>query len=1529
MSSNLPRVEKDSGFNLRPSGRRYTTLTQGSPRPAPANLGSTTHRDLLASGAASNHTHRTLIPAANTDEQASVLGDSLPRPRRQSLAPQLLVSKPTSSSLTARDPTGPIKGRANRITGDFSALSGSVTPNEGSGTSNCLPAANTPRLREPLHRTLGRANIDVNALLKTAGAKRDTRPSILEDRRNSSQIPIPASKSKDRTTLLAPTGNDATTGSARWKTRRSAMIRPRSGEYAHLIKALGIGQDSDTASSPNRPSNKPLRQPNASAAVKRNQDPSRPKTSAGATPRDAVTSLSPNPTDGDSILNGGGLRSSPLAKATLHSALHAGKAATLGRHHTLTHHHATLPSATEIHFAQLSSPERTNNGSNYSLGHRVQDSSIGSTNSAVHPSIPQQAVLNYRQPPESLSSSHDDTTPSVRSPLSDPSDEPNSSGPSTPNASRDSLRKRTAAHHQFARRRDPSGQPTTSRKAPYKVDMGTNDLPISGKAALVSPSKQAESPVLPTSLASRVQQAHRKSSVGTDDQPDSSPYQRPARLPDPPTDRPTPKKSDPSSTNGVATIKPMTALANRLSQLDLKGSDTIATGRSARGAVSKVQQALSAMPNGGGSSEPIEKRRSRANLPTDLGLSHSLPKTNAPVITNSAVRKPTHRQSSDSTKPAIAGLAARRPSRVLPKTTNRVTDAIHGSSTTRTDSDTLGSRKDTGAKTITSQIRQAMTDSSAVSHRTSGAPLTGNTPRLGAKRSGVLTDSLHPAPGKADSRPIPPTQSKSYSMATAPTRPGPNKPGGPPMDTSVTPAGDHGSKAKAPTVANSMPQDMAIDMSAVTGSLGSGGPASKPAPGSPAPISHQRSGSRDRTGVPPLTPQVVLKVHGRYLSPYERTEILDYPHIYFFGQNVRKPPHQKSQQPLNHGYDDDRGDYIVVPHDHLVYRYEILETMGKGSFGQVLRVLDHKTGKQAAIKIIRNKRRFHCQAQIEIKLLETIRRWDADNTHHVIHIVDQFNFRNHLCIVTELLSINLYEYIRAHQFQGFSLPLIRQFAIQLLQCLILLHRHKLIHCDLKPENILLVHPKQTAIKVIDFGSSCFEHERIYSYIQSRFYRSPEVILGMSYSMGIDMWSLGCILAELYTGYPLFPGENEQDQLSCIMELLGPPPVYLLEHASRRGEFFDAAGQPIPFVNSKGKRRRPGTKQLAPVLKTNDALFLDFLYRCLEWDPKRRMSPEDAACHGWVTGMAALGPLGVGSSGDQLVRRAKGLPAVPKGTGMMAMPPPGLGGGVGGSGPHPPAGIHRRPPPLDISRNAAMMASVSNGGGNSAGSGGGGYHQTGAPYSAGYTDAPPRPPQPPPHAYPATHHHGHGPGSHPPASATVVNMDGGTASSHRMAKPNTNSNHIDSAGPSSQSSYGSTSTGAPPAGSYGGAVGFAHYPPPPASVAPANPHVPAMLSSATAYPSSTLHHKSSHPHLYRQSFPSTQQHHLAHLTGGYMPPPPTAAYGGHPLSAGAEGSGARHSHPHAHAQPPHHHHLPNPPPPAHYSSGPTQVITSKK
>jgi dual specificity tyrosine-phosphorylation-regulated kinase 2/3/4 len=247
-------------------------------------------------------------------------------------------------------------------------------------------------------------------------------------------------------------------------------------------------------------------------------------------------------------------------------------------------------------------------------------------------------------------------------------------------------------------------------------------------------------------------------------------------------------------------------------------------------------------------------------------------------------------------------------------------------------------------------------------------------------------------------------------------------------------------------------------------------------------------------------------------------------------------------------------------------------------------------------------------------------RQDPDNKHSMINFTQSFYFRGHLCISTELLGMNLYEFIKAYDFKGFSLRLIRRFCKQMLASLVLLKGRRVIHCDLKPENILLAHPLHSEIKVIDFGSSCFENEKVYTYIQSRFYRSPEVILGMSYGLPIDMWSLGCILAELLTGYPIFPGENEQEQLACIMEIFGPPEKHLIEKSSRKKLFFDSMGKPRVTVSTKGRRRRPSSKTLQQALKCDDEAFLDFISRCLRWDPERRMKPDEAMLHEFVTGV---------------------------------------------------------------------------------------------------------------------------------------------------------------------------------------------------------------------------------------------------------------------------------------------------------------------
>lgn len=188
----------------------------------------------------------------------------------------------------------------------------------------------------------------------------------------------------------------------------------------------------------------------------------------------------------------------------------------------------------------------------------------------------------------------------------------------------------------------------------------------------------------------------------------------------------------------------------------------------------------------------------------------------------------------------------------------------------------------------------------------------------------------------------------------------------------------------------------------------------------------------------------MLKQKAHHLTQYEKTEILDFPEVYYLGEGVKKIKPNMSQteggqavssrrdsneEDPNFGFDDSKGNYRVTTRDHIAYRYEILGFLGKGSFGIALKCFDHKNKEEVALKIIKNKKKYYYQAGVELKLLKYLKEHDLEDTMNIIHMKDYSVFRSHLCISFELMSINLYEFLKMSDFEGLSLGLIRRFAI--------------------------------------------------------------------------------------------------------------------------------------------------------------------------------------------------------------------------------------------------------------------------------------------------------------------------------------------------------------------------------------------------------------------------------------------------------------------------------------------------------------------
>ncbi|WAR02727.1 HIPK2-like protein [Mya arenaria] len=347
------------------------------------------------------------------------------------------------------------------------------------------------------------------------------------------------------------------------------------------------------------------------------------------------------------------------------------------------------------------------------------------------------------------------------------------------------------------------------------------------------------------------------------------------------------------------------------------------------------------------------------------------------------------------------------------------------------------------------------------------------------------------------------------------------------------------------------------------------------------------------------------------------------------------------------------GDYTLVQHEVLysmTTAYEVLEFLGRGTFGQVVKCWKKGTNEIVAIKILKNHPSYARQGQIEVNILSRLSQENADDFNFV-RAHECFQHKSHTCLVFEMLEQNLYDFLKHNKFQPLPLKYIRPITQQVLTALLKLKNLGLIHADLKPENIMLVDPVRFPyrVKVIDFGSASHVSKAVCStYLQSRYYRAPEILLGLPFCESIDMWSLGCVIAELFLGWPLYPGSSEYDQIRYISQTQGLPAEHMLSNATKTTRFFvrENTDSNYPFwrlknpeeheletkIKSKEARKYifnciddmaqinvptdlEGSELLAEQVDRRE--FIDILKRMLTLDQERRIKPGEALNHHFI------------------------------------------------------------------------------------------------------------------------------------------------------------------------------------------------------------------------------------------------------------------------------------------------------------------------
>lgn len=295
----------------------------------------------------------------------------------------------------------------------------------------------------------------------------------------------------------------------------------------------------------------------------------------------------------------------------------------------------------------------------------------------------------------------------------------------------------------------------------------------------------------------------------------------------------------------------------------------------------------------------------------------------------------------------------------------------------------------------------------------------------------------------------------------------------------------------------------------------------------------------------------------------------------------------------------------------LMEAFRKLEKIGEGTYGVVYKAKDIETGQTVALKKIRLDAESDGVPSTAIREISLLKELNHPN---VVRLLDVVPSEKKLFMVFEFLDRDLKKYMDSVPAGGISLPLVKSYLYQLLSGIAFCHSHRILHRDLKPQNLLI--DAHGSIKLADFGLARAFGVPVRSYtheVVTLWYRAPEILLGCRYySTPVDVWSIGCIFAEMITRRALFPGDSEIDQLYRIFRTLGTPDERLWPGVSELPD----------YKTSFPKWPVQNLLQVIPALGQSGA---DLLQQMLKYEPTSRISARNALSHPFFSDVRRSAP----------------------------------------------------------------------------------------------------------------------------------------------------------------------------------------------------------------------------------------------------------------------------------------------------------------